>query len=237
MRGKHRKINFITMKILIFTTLLLALLSNEAQCRPPNELNASTQTSYKQIVLPYALDALEPVISRRTMELHYGKHLTAYVDNLNRLIKGTALEGEELENVVLMAEGPLLDNAGQALNHELYFLQFSPDGGGEPTGKLRRAMTHRWGSVENFMTAMEEAGRTLFGSGWVWLAADRGGNLYILQEKNGLNPVRRELCPLLGFDVWEHAYYLDYENRRGDHLKALWQIVNWPEVERRYENN
>ena len=145
MRGKHRKINFITMKILIFTTLLLALLSNEAQCRPPNELNKSTQTFYKQIVLPYALDALEPVISRRTMELHYGKHLTAYVDNLNRLIKGTALEGEELENVVLMAEGPLLDNAGQALNHELYFLQFSPDGGGEPTGKLRRAMTHRWG--------------------------------------------------------------------------------------------
>ncbi|MBR2072241.1 MAG: superoxide dismutase, partial [Alistipes sp.] len=187
--------------------------------------------------LPYALDALEPAISRRTMELHYGRHLPTYVDNLNRLIEGTALEGEELESVVLMAEGPLLDNAGQTLNHELYFLQFSPNGGGEPTGELRQAMMHRWGSVENFKTAMEEAGRTLFGSGWVWLAADRGGNLYILQEANGLNPVRRELRPLLGFDVWEHAYYLDYENRRSDHLKALWQIVNWPVVERRYENN
>lgn len=225
------------MKILIFTTLLLASLGNVAQCRPPNKADASATKKYALIALPYALDALEPAISRRTMELHYGRHLPAYVDNLNRLIEGTALEGEELESVVLMAEGPLLDNAGQTLNHELYFLQFSPDGGGEPTGELREAMMHRWGSVENFKTAMEEAGRTLFGSGWVWLAADRGGNLYILQEVNGLNPVRRELRPLLGFDVWEHAYYLDYENRRSDHLKALWQIVNWPVVERRYENN
>ena len=225
------------MKILIFTTLLLASLSNEAQCRPPDKADASATKKYTLTALPYALDALEPAISRRTMELHYGRHLPAYVDNLNRLIEGTALEGEELESVVLMAEGPLLDNAGQTLNHELYFLQFSPNGGGEPTGELRQAMMHRWGSVENFKTAMEEAGRTLFGSGWVWLAADRGGNLYILQEANGLNPVRRELRPLLGFDVWEHAYYLDYENRRSDHLKALWQIVNWPVVERRYENN
>ncbi|MBR7115166.1 MAG: superoxide dismutase [Alistipes sp.] len=225
------------MKILIFTTLLLASLGNEAQCRPPDNVDASATKKYTLTALPYALDALEPAISRRTMELHYGRHLPTYVDNLNRLIEGTALEGEELESVVLMAEGPLLDNAGQTLNHELYFLQFSPNGGGEPTGELRQAMMHRWGSVENFKTAMEEAGRTLFGSGWVWLAADRGGNLYILQEANGLNPVRRELRPLLGFDVWEHAYYLDYENRRSDHLKALWQIVNWPVVERRYENN
>ena len=225
------------MKILIFTTLLLASLGNVAQCHPPDNLDASATKKYTLTALPYALDALEPAISHRTMELHYGRHLPTYVDNLNRLIEGTALEGEELESVVLMAEGPLLDNAGQTLNHELYFLQFSPNGGGEPTGELRQAMMHRWGSVENFKTAMEEAGRTLFGSGWVWLAADRGGNLYILQEANGLNPVRRELRPLLGFDVWEHAYYLDYENRRSDHLKALWQIVNWPVVERRYENN
>lgn len=192
---------------------------------------------YEYIALPYALDALEPAISRRTMELHYGKHLRLYVEALNRLIESTAMEGESLENVVLMAEGPLLNNAGQTLNHNLYFLQFSPSGGGSPSGALLRAINRRWGSVENFQLTMEEAARTLFGSGWVWLAADRGDNLYILQEAGGLNPVRRELRPLLGFDVWEHAYYLDYENRRGDHIKALWQVVNWPVVEQRFENN
>ena len=192
---------------------------------------------YEYIALPYALDALEPAISRRTMELHYGKHLQAYVAALNRLVKGTAMEGETLENVVLMADGPLLNNAGQMLNHNLYFLQFSPEGGGEPAGVLREAISRRWGSVDNFKIAMEEAARTLFGSGWVWLASDKAGNLYILQEANALNPVRRELRPLLGFDVWEHAYYLDYENRRGDHIHALWQVVSWPVVEQRYENN
>ena len=147
------------------------------------------------------------------------------------------MEGESLENVILMAEGPLLNNAGQTLNHNLYFLQFSPSGGAEPKGALRRAIVHRWGSVENFKRAMEEAARTLFGSGWVWLSADGAGNLVITQEANGLNPVRSELRPLLGFDVWEHAYYMDYENRRDDHIKALWQIVDWPVIEKRYENN
>ena len=194
-------------------------------------------TEYEYILLPYELDALEPAISRRTMALHYGQHLRSYVENLNRLIKGSALEGETLEDVVLMAEGPLLNNAGQTLNHNLYFLQFSPQGGGEPTGELKSAINQRWGSVDNLKKAMEEAARTLFGSGWVWLAADVAGNLYILQEPNALNPVRHELQPLLGFDVWEHAYYLDYENRRGDHIHALWQIVDWPVVEKRYENN
>ena len=216
------------MKILIFTMLLLGITSIRAQTKI---------AEYEYIALPYALDALEPAISSRTMELHYGKHLRSYVENLNRLIKGTALEGETLEDVVLMAEGPLLNNAGQTLNHNLYFLQFSPEGGGEPSGSLKRAIVHRWGSVENFRLAMEEAARTLFGSGWVWLAADVAGNLYILQEPNASNPVRYELQPLLGFDVWEHAYYLDYENRRGDHIHALWQVVDWPVVEKRYENN
>lgn len=216
------------MKILIFTMLLLGVCSARGQTKI---------TEYEYIYLPYELDALEPAISRRTMALHYGQHLRSYVENLNRLIKGTALEGETLEDVVLMAEGPLLNNAGQTLNHNLYFLQFSPEGGGEPSGSLKRAIVHRWGSVENFRLAMEEAARTLFGSGWVWLAADVAGNLYILQEPNASNPVRYELQPLLGFDVWEHAYYLDYENRRGDHIHALWQVVDWPVVEKRYENN
>ena len=216
------------MKILIFTMLLLGTSASWAQERV---------TEYEYITLPYALDALEPAISRRTMALHYGEHLRSYVENLNRLIKGTAMEGETLEDVVLMAEGPLLNNAGQTLNHNLYFLQFSPSGGGEPSGALRRAIVRRWGSVDNFRLAMEEAARTLFGSGWVWLTADGAGNLYILQEAGGLNPVRRELRPLLGFDVWEHAYYLDYENRRKDHVNALWQIVSWPVVEKRFDNN
>lgn len=216
------------MKILIFTMLLFGL----------NVARGQTKIAeYEYISLPYALDALEPAISRRTMVLHYGQHLRSYVENLNRLIKGSAMEGETLEDVVLMAEGPLLNNAGQTLNHNLYFLQFSPEGGGEPTGELKSAINQRWGSVDNFKKAMEEAARTLFGSGWVWLASDVAGNLYILQLPNALNPVRYELQPLLGFDVWEHAYYLDYENRRRDHIHALWQVVDWPIVEKRYENN
>ena len=216
------------MKILIFTMLLFGL----------NVARGQTKIAeYEYISLPYALDALEPAISRRTMVLHYGQHLRSYVENLNRLIKGSAMEGETLEDVVLMAEGPLLNNAGQTLNHNLYFLQFSPEGGGEPTGELKSAINQRWGSVDNFKKAMEEAARTLFGSGWVWLASDVAGNLYILQLPNALNPVRHELQPLLGFDVWEHAYYLDYENRRRDHIHALWQVVDWPVVEKRYENN
>ena len=187
--------------------------------------------------LGYQFGDLAPMMSQETLSFHYGKHFRAYVDNLNQLVKNSVMNDESLENIVLMAEGPLLNNAGQTLNHNLYFLQFSPQGGGEPTGELKSAINQRWGSVDNLKKAMEEAARTLFGSGWVWLAADVAGNLYILQEPNALNPVRHELQPLLGFDVWEHAYYLDYENRRGDHIHALWQIVDWPVVEKRYENN
>ena len=192
---------------------------------------------FKHLELPYATDALEPYISRETVELHHGKHLLTYVNNLNKAIVGTPQAHHHLTQIVANAEGALFNNAGQVLNHNLYFLQFSSSGGSEPKGALRRAIVHRWGSVENFKRAMEEAARTLFGSGWVWLSADGAGNLVITQEANGLNPVRRELRPLLGFDVWEHAYYLDYENRRGDHIKALWQIVDWPAIEKRYENN
>ena len=187
--------------------------------------------------LGYQFGDLAPMMSQETLSFHYGKHFRAYVDNLNQLVKNSVMNGESLENIVLMAEGPLLNNAGQTLNHNLYFEQFSPDGGGEPTGVLRKAIDRRWGSVDNFKMAMQEAARTLFGSGWVWLAADKAGNLYILQEANALNPVRYELRPLLGFDVWEHAYYLDYENRRDDHVRALWRVVSWPVVEKRYENN
>lgn len=213
------------MKILIFTMLLLGLCSARGQTKI---------TEYEYISLPYGLDALEPAISRRTMALHYGQHLRSYVENLNRLIKGSALEGETLEDVVLMAEGPLLNNAGQTLNHNLYFLQFSPNGGGRPKGALGQAIQKEWGSFEAFQKAFETQGLALFGSGWVWLAQDQDGALHILQEPNGSNPVRHGMVPLLGFDVWEHAYYLDYANRRADHLTALWNIVDWNVVGARF---
>ena len=218
------------MKILIFTLLLFVTPSNTAQ-------KMHSDAVVELIELPYATNALEPAISQRTVELHHGKHLRGYVNKLNSLIDNTTLKGRTLEEIVVATDGPIHDNAGQVLNHNLYFLQFSPDGGGEPTGVLRKAIDRRWGSVDNFKMAMQEAARTLFGSGWVWLAADKAGNLYILQEANALNPVRYELRPLLGFDVWEHAYYLDYENRRDDHVRALWRVVSWPVVEKRYENN
>ena len=190
-------------------------------------------TEYEYISLPYGLDALEPAISRRTMALHYGQHLRSYVENLNRLIKGSALEGETLEDVVLMAEGPLLNNAGQTLNHNLYFLQFSPQGGGEPTGELKSAINQRWGSVDNLKKAMEEAARTLFGSGWVWLVQDVDGKLLIIQEPNAGNPMRDGYKPLLALDVWEHAYYIDYRNRRAEFIDRFWELVNWKKVIKR----
>ena len=192
-------------------------------------------TEYEYISLPYGLDALEPAISRRTMALHYGQHLRSYVENLNRLIKGSALEGETLEDVVLMAEGPLLNNAGQTLNHNLYFTQFAPRAKALSDGKLKREICDKWGSEEAFRKAFTDAGLEIFGSGWVWLAANKDGELSIEKMPNGANPIADGLKPLMGFDVWEHAYYLDYQNRRADHLNALWLIVDWPTIEARYK--
>jgi Fe-Mn family superoxide dismutase len=186
------------------------------------------------VKLPYAVDDLEPVISKQTIELHHGKHLQAYVNNLNNLIPGTKFENADIETIVKESDGGIFNNAGQVLNHNLYFLQFSPLGGGKPSGKLATAIDEAWGSFENFRKEFETAGMGLFGSGWVWLAKDKDGKLSITKEANGGNPVTKELTPLLGFDVWEHAYYLDYQNRRADHLKELWKIVDWNVVESRY---
>lgn len=185
--------------------------------------------------LPYATDALEPVISRETIECHYGKHLQTYVNNLERLIKDTDMEGLSIGEIVELApEGPVFNNAGQVLNHQLYFLQFSPKPRrNEPEGELKRRILRDFGSMELFKKRMTDAGTTLFGSGWVWLCSDREGRLEILFCHNGDNPLRHGKKPLLGFDVWEHAYYLDYQNRRADHLTRLWDIIDWEEVERR----
>ena len=186
------------------------------------------------MALPYADDALEPVISKETIGFHHGKHLLTYVNNLNGLLEGSPLAELPLEEIVVKAEGGILNNAGQILNHELYFGQFAaPKTDNKPIGRLADAIVRDFGSFEAFKEEFQKKGATLFGSGWVWLSADADGKLVITQETNAANPVQRGLKPLLTFDVWEHAYYLDYQNRRPDHLAALWQIVNWEVVESR----
>ncbi|MBO5549884.1 MAG: superoxide dismutase [Prevotella sp.] len=191
---------------------------------------------FELMALPYAIDALEPVISKQTLEFHHGKHLAGYVNNLNALLEGSPLAGLPLEEIVLKATGGMLNNAGQILNHNLYFGQYcAPKADNAPTGKLADAIVRDFGSFEAFKEAFQKGGATLFGSGWVWLSADKDGKLVITQEANAANPIQKGLKPLLTFDVWEHAYYLDYQNRRPDHLAALWQIVDWNVIEKRYE--
>ena len=200
---------------------------------------------YELMALPYAPDALEPVISKETIGFHHGKHLQAYVDNLNKLAsppdpspkgEGSLGELEMLKELVLHSEGAVFNNAGQILNHELYFLQFKPAGEAVqgPEGALAAQIEKQWGSVDAFKAEFEAKGVGLFGSGWVWLSADANGSLVITQEQGASNPVVKGLKPLLTFDVWEHAYYLDYQNRRAAHLAALWQIIDWEVIEKRY---
>lgn len=191
---------------------------------------------YAQLMtLPYADDALEPVISKQTIGFHHGKHLLAYVNNLNGLLEDSPLADLPLEELVVQASGGILNNAGQILNHEMYFKQFvSPKENNVPKGHIAEAIVRDFGSFDAFKDEFQKKGATLFGSGWVWLSADKDGKLVITQEANAANPVQRGLKPLLTFDVWEHAYYIDYQNRRPDHLAALWQIVNWDVVEQRY---
>ena len=191
-------------------------------------------TKFELIQLPYASDALEPVISAETIGFHHGKHLQAYVNNLNGLLPGSGFEDLTLEEIVCKSNGGIFNNAGQILNHNLYFGQFAaPKAGNHPTGKLAAAIVRTFGSFEAFQEEFQKKGATLFGSGWVWLSADKDGKLVITQEPNAANPVQKGLKPLLTFDVWEHAYYLDYQNRRPDHLAALWQIIDWEVIERR----
>ena len=190
--------------------------------------------THELMTLPYAADALAPVISKETVEFHHGKHLLAYVNTLNSLIPGTEFENADLLDIVRKSEGKIFNQAGQVLNHNLYFTQFGPNAGGAPKGALADAIAKEWGSFEAFQAAFLEACTGLFGSGWVWLASDENGVLTIEKEPNAANPIRKGLNPLLGFDVWEHSYYLGYQNRRADHIKDLWSIVRWDVVEERY---
>jgi len=189
---------------------------------------------FELITLPYGAADLEPVISGKTLGFHHGKHLQGYVDNLNKLLINSELEGLSLEEIVCKAQGGVFNNAGQILNHNLYFTQFCNGGKALIDSAIKAQIMKQWGSLEAFQTEFVSKGVGLFGSGWVWLSAKTDGSLVITQEPGASNPVTQGLKPLLTFDVWEHAYYLDYQNRRAAHLEALWQIVDWSVIEQRY---
>ena len=185
--------------------------------------------------LPYADTALEPIISENTIGFHHGKHHKAYVDNLNRLIERTAYETMTLEEIIINSNGAIFNNAAQVWNHTFYFASFKADSKeGAPSGALAGAINKSFGSFENFKKEFSDAAVTLFGAGWAWLVKDDNGNLSILKESNAGNPLTQKLIPILTFDVWEHAYYLDYQNRRADYVAALWSIIDWDVVSKRY---
>ena len=187
------------------------------------------------INLPYADNALEPVISARTISFHHGKHLQAYVDNLNKLLPGTPWEGLPLDEIVKQSDGAVFNNAGQILNHNMYFTQFAPSPASpDQAGKLVKQIVKQWGTLDAFKDDFVAKGVGLFGSGWVWLTAAPDGSLAITQEPGAGNPLTKGLRPILTFDVWEHAYYLDFQNRRAAQLQALWPLVDWAVLEERY---
>jgi Fe-Mn family superoxide dismutase len=189
--------------------------------------------------LPYAYDALEPHIDARTMEIHHTKHHNAYTTNLNAAIAGTELEGKTIEEILTnldMTKGAVRNNGGGFYNHNLFWTVMTPNGGGEPTGELAAAITETFGSFENFKDAFAKAGATQFGSGWAWLSV-KDGKLEVSGTPNQDNPLMPSInggTPILGMDVWEHAYYLNYQNRRPDYINAFFNVINWAEVAKRY---
>ncbi len=184
--------------------------------------------------LPYAMDALEPFISKQTLEFHYGKHHQAYVTNLNKLVPGTEFENATLEEIIRKATGGIFNNGAQIWNHTFYWHCLKPNGGGEPSGKLAEAIVQKFGSFAEFKDKFSTAAATLFGSGWAWLVKTPEGKLEIVQESNAGNPLRNGNIPLLTCDVWEHAYYLDKQNRRPDYISDFWKLVDWDAVAQRF---
>ena len=177
--------------------------------------------------LPYALDALTPHISKETLEYHYGKHHNTYVVNLNKLILDTEFVAMSLEDIILKAKGPVFNNAAQVWNHTFYWHCLSPNGGGEPTGKLLDKINASFGSYAAFKEQFTQASIATFGSGWGWLVQDEEGHLKIISTSNAGTPMTDGLTALLTCDVWEHAYYIDYRNMRPDYVNAFWNLVNW----------
>lgn len=177
--------------------------------------------------LPYAMDALQPHISKETLEFHYGKHHQGYVTNLNKAVEGTELAGLSLEDVIRKSSGGVFNNAAQVWNHTFYWNSLSPKGGGEPTGALRQAIEAKWGSVDAFKDAFSKSAAGNFGSGWTWLVKKTDGSLDIVNTSNAGTTVNTDDKALLTCDVWEHAYYIDYRNARPKYLENFWNLVNW----------
>ncbi len=192
--------------------------------------------------LPYAHDALEPHIDARTMEIHHGKHHAGYTNNLNNAIKGTDLEGKKIEDILKNVgdKAAVRNNGGGYYNHNLFWKVMSPKGGGKPTGDLAKAIDAAYSSFENFKEEFGKAAATRFGSGWAWLCVHPGGKVEVCSSPNQDNPLMPGVgcggTPILGIDVWEHAYYLNYQNRRPDYISAFWNVVNWDEVASRYNS-
>ena len=184
--------------------------------------------------LPYNKDALTPHISAETFEFHYGKHHKAYVDKLNELIRGTKHANMPLEEIILTSEGPIFNNAAQAWNHTFFWNCMSPQGGGEPTGKVGEAIKKKWGSYEKFKEEFSKSAVANFGSGWTWLVQDKKGEISILNTSNAQTPKTQGLFALMTLDVWEHAYYIDYRNARAEFVKAFWNVVNWEFVNKNF---
>jgi superoxide dismutase, Fe-Mn family len=190
--------------------------------------------TFKLPELPYKKDALEPFISERTLEFHYGKHHQKYVDNVNKLVQGTPFENASLEKIIKKADGGIFNNGAQVWNHTFYFSQFHPDGNKEPKNELKAAIEKKFGSFEKFREEFSNAAATLFGSGWTWLVKNKTGELEIVQTANAGNPLRDGKKPLLTCDVWEHAYYLDKQNARPKYIGDFWEIIDWKIISERF---
>ena len=192
-------------------------------------------TKFTLPAFPYAQDALEPHISKTTIEFHYGKHHQTYVDNLNKLIVGTEFENSTLEEIVLKSSGGIFNNAAQVWNHTFYWNCLNPKSPLKPEGKLKEAIDKEFGSFEEFKEKFTTASVTLFGSGWAWLVKNQEGKLEIVQTSNADNPLRQGLTPIIGCDLWEHSYYIDQKNNRAAYLDAFWKVINWEIAEKNYK--
>ncbi len=185
--------------------------------------------------LPYAEDALAPVISAETISYHYGKHHQTYVNNLNNLIPGTEFEDLSLEDIIRKSSGGIFNNAAQVWNHTFYWNCLTPNGGGTPAGALAEAIDKAFGSFDAFKEAFNKSGATNFGSGWTWLVKNSDGSVEIVNTSNAGTPLTTDKTPLLTVDVWEHAYYIDYRNARPKYLEDIWGLVNWDFVAQNYQ--
>jgi superoxide dismutase, Fe-Mn family len=215
------------------TQIFFNFTSSKNRFNSSNNLNFIAM-AFSLPALPYAIDALEPFISAKTLEFHHGKHHQAYVNNVNDLIAGTLFEKSSLEEIIIKGEGGIFNNGAQVYNHTFYFDQFSPDGCREPKDEMKTALERDFGSVEAFYTQFNKAAATLFGSGWAWLVKTREGLLEIVQTSNAGCPLRDGKIPLITCDVWEHAYYLDKQNLRLKYIEDFWKIADWKIISMRY---